>query len=627
MTENHVFQVWDYVIFAFVLFVSAAIGFYCAFKRGRTSQETTEEFLIGNRQISAYPIAFSLASSFLSALTVIGNPAEVYSFGMIFFMFIFTWLLTMIATCRIDIPLFYRLNIISTYEYLNRRFGQLVRYQVVCCFLIHMFFYLGIVTYAPSLALSQVTGLNLWISIVTTALLCTLYTALGGIKAVVWTDVFQLSIMLISLLTVLIQGSIHVGGLGKMWNIGENGGRINFLDFDPDPRRRYTFWTILVGGTFGWTTIYSCNQAQVQRYLACKSENEAKKAVFLNLLGMIIVFTTACLCGLVMYAVYETCDPIKANKISNPNQMMPLLIVEILNQTPGVPGLFVAGAYSGTLSTISSGISAMAAVLVEDFIKPIWKPWEQLSNGKKTLVSKLIVMILGLTTIGMAVLASLLQGNIIQASISVSGIIQGPILGVFTLAALFPKSNGKGAFVGFFVGLALSVWVGIAAQIYPPTDKFTRLLETSTSGCLQLNSTTSTPMNVTSLPTIMTSARQEERPSIAKNFYSLSYLYYNPVACLSTVLVGLIVSLFTGGTENLDPTLIAPIVHTVHNFIFKNEQACPIPETNNKLQIPLVELKKRPESHDSTMQYHVSSGNLIQYGHSQPSGEFTYFFV
>ncbi|XP_078385194.1 sodium-coupled monocarboxylate transporter 1-like isoform X3 [Cetorhinus maximus] len=554
MTENHVFQVWDYVIFAFVLFVSAAIGFYCAFKRGRTSQETTEEFLIGNRQISAYPIAFSLASSFLSALTVIGNPAEVYSFGMIFFMFIFTWLLTMIATCRIDIPLFYRLNIISTYEYLNRRFGQLVRYQVVCCFLIHMFFYLGIVTYAPSLALSQVTGLNLWISIVTTALLCTLYTALGGIKAVVWTDVFQLSIMLISLLTVLIQGSIHVGGLGKMWNIGENGGRINFLDFDPDPRRRYTFWTILVGGTFGWTTIYSCNQAQVQRYLACKSENEAK-------------------------------------------------------------------------NTISSGISAMAAVLVEDFIKPIWKPWEQLSNGKKTLVSKLIVMILGLTTIGMAVLASLLQGNIIQASISVSGIIQGPILGVFTLAALFPKSNGKGAFVGFFVGLALSVWVGIAAQIYPPTDKFTRLLETSTSGCLQLNSTTSTPMNVTSLPTIMTSARQEERPSIAKNFYSLSYLYYNPVACLSTVLVGLIVSLFTGGTENLDPTLIAPIVHTVHNFIFKNEQACPIPETNNKLQIPLVELKKRPESHDSTMQYHVSSGNLIQYGHSQPSGEFTYFFV
>ncbi|XP_067914754.1 sodium-coupled monocarboxylate transporter 1-like [Heterodontus francisci] len=582
MAGNHVFQVLDYVVFGLTLLVSAAIGIFCAFKRGRTGQETTEEFLVGNRQFSAYPIALSLASSFLSAITVIGNPAEVYSFGIMFLMFVFTWLFTMAATCLIYIPLFCRLNIISTYEYLNRRFGQLVRYQVVCCFLIYMFFYLGIVTYAPSLALSQVTGVNLWISIVTTALVCTLYTALGGIKAVVWTDVFQLCIMVISLLTVLIQGSIYVGGLGKIWNIAENGGRINFLDFDPDPRRRHTFWTILVGGTFGWTATYSCNQAQVQRYLACKSENEAKKAVFLNWVGMTIVLTTACLCGLVMYAVYETCDPIKANKIRNSNQLMPLLVIEILDQTPGVPGLFVAGAYSGTLSTISSGISAMAAVFVEDFIKPIWKPWEQLSNGKKTLVSKLLAMIFGLATIGLAVVASFLQGNIIQASLSVAGIIQGPILGVFTLAALFPNSNGKGAFVGLFVGLALSMWIGIAAQIYPPADKFTRLLATSTSGCVQSNSTTSIPVNVTSLRTIITSARQEERPSIAENFYSLSYLYYSPVACLSTVLVGFIVSMFTGGTENLDPILIAPIVHTIHNFIFRNEQALPIPETEEE---------------------------------------------
>lgn len=274
-----------------------------------------------NRQISAYPIALSLASSFLSAITVIGNPAEVYSFGIMFLMFGFTWFITMIATSLIYIPLFYRLNIISTYEYLNRRFGQLVRYQVVCCFLIYMFLYLGIVTYAPSLALSQVTGINLWISIVTTACVCTLYTALGGIKAVVWTDVFQLCVMLIGLLTVLIQGSIHIGGLEKVWNIAENGGRLNFLDFDPDPRRRHTFWTIIVGGTFGWTATYSCNQAQVQRYLACKSEKEAKKAVFLNWVGMVIILTTACLCGLVMYALYGSCDPIKANRISNTNQV------------------------------------------------------------------------------------------------------------------------------------------------------------------------------------------------------------------------------------------------------------------------------------------------------------------
>ncbi|XP_072882670.1 sodium-coupled monocarboxylate transporter 1-like [Hemitrygon akajei] len=585
-----------------MVLVSAAIGLFCAFKDKRSGQESTEEFMVGNRQISAYPIALSLASSFLSAITVIGNPAEVYNFGMMFLMFGFTWLITMIATTLIYIPLFYRLNIISTYEYLNRRFGQMVRYQVVCCFMIYMFFYLGIVTYAPSLALSQVTGINLWISIVTTASVCTLYTALGGIKAVVWTDVFQLCIMIIGLLTVLIQGSIHIGGFEKIWNIAENGGRLNFLDFDPDPRRRHTFWTIIVGGTFGWTATYSCNQAQVQRYLACKSEKEAKKAVFLNWIGMIIVLTTACLCGLVMYAVFETCDPIKANKISNTNQMMPLLVVEILGEVPGAAGLFVASAYSGTLSTISSGISAMAAIFVEDFIKPMWKPWEEFSNGKKTLVTKLLAMIFGLATIGLAGVASLLQGNIIQASLSVAGIIQGPILGVFTLAALFPKSNEKGAFVGLFAGLSLSIWLGIAAQIYPPADKFTGLLTTSVSGCPLSNFTTSTPMNGTALITTIMSPIQE-RPSIAEDFYSLSYLYYSPIACLSTVFVGLTISLFTGGSKVVDPALISPIVYTIHKFIFRIKRRLQKPKTNDKSESLYTVFKENPTSCEKTTQF------------------------
>ncbi|XP_055509712.1 sodium-coupled monocarboxylate transporter 1-like isoform X2 [Leucoraja erinacea] len=573
MEGKSVFQVWDYVIFISMVLVSAAIGLFCAFKDSRSGQESTEEFFVGNRQISAYPIALSLASSFLSAITVIGNPAEVYSFGIMFLMFGFTWFITMIATSLIYIPLFYRLNIISTYEYLNRRFGQLVRYQVVCCFLIYMFLYLGIVTYAPSLALSQVTGINLWISIVTTACVCTLYTALGGIKAVVWTDVFQLCVMLIGLLTVLIQGSIHIGGLEKVWNIAENGGRLNFLDFDPDPRRRHTFWTIIVGGTFGWTATYSCNQAQVQRYLACKSEKEAKKAVFLNWVGMVIILTTACLCGLVMYALYGSCDPIKANRISNTNQLMPLMVVEILNETPGVAGLFVASAYSGTLSSISSGISAMAAIVVEDFIKPLWKPWEQLSNRKKTLATKLLAMIFGFATIGLAGVASLLKGNIIQ-----------------------------GAFAGLCVGLSLSMWVGIAAQIYPPSAKFTGLLETSISGCPLSNVTTSTPVNVTSLLTAVASPNQE-RPSIAEDFYSLSYLYYSPLACLSTVFVGLTISFFTGGNEKVDPLLISPIVPTIHKFIFRIKQSLPKRERMNKSQTSCPMFKENSASCGKTTQF------------------------
>ncbi|XP_067914628.1 sodium-coupled monocarboxylate transporter 1-like isoform X2 [Heterodontus francisci] len=503
MSVKNVLQAWDYIVFAAMLAVSASIGLYFAFRPGRPKGGNAEEFLIGNRQISAYPIALSLASSFLSAVTVIGAPAEVYLYGAVVLLYTIACLFTMIFTWLIYIPLFYRLNIISTYEYIGRRFGSVVKCQVVFSFLLYMFIYLGIATYTPAVALSEVTGINLWISIITTGLVCTLYTTLGGIKAVVWTDVFQICIMLAGLLALLIQGLIHAGGFEKVWRIAERGGRINFFDFDPDPRRRHTFWTTVIGGTFAWTAIYSCNQAQVQRYLACKSEREAKKAIFLNWLGMLGVTITACMCGLVMYAVYENCDPMEANRVSNNNQMTPLLVLEILSYVPGVPGLFVASAFSGTLSTISSGINAIAAVFVEDIIKPNWKSWENSSDGKKTLISKLLAMIFGLSTMVLAALTSLFQENVLQLTRSIDGLILGPILGVFTLAALFPKSNAKGASVGMLVSFSLCMFWGICAQVYPPAAKFAKKLKISTSECHLLNATSSGSTNVSSLLTTM----------------------------------------------------------------------------------------------------------------------------
>ncbi|XP_038633886.1 sodium-coupled monocarboxylate transporter 1-like [Scyliorhinus canicula] len=583
MAENRVFTVWDYVVFASMLLMSTAIGIFSALKRGRTGQGTTEQFLVGSRQISAYPIAFSLAASFMSAITMIGYPAEVYNTGLNVLLLNFTLLLTSIITCLIYIPLFYRLNIISTYEYINQRFGRVVRYQIVCSFMVYMFFYLGIATYTPSFALSQVTGMDMWTSVVITGLACTLYTTLGGIKAVVWTDVFQLCIMVIGLVAVLIQGSIHVGGFGKIWNIAKNGNRTDIFDFDPDPRKLYTTWSVGIGAVFGWVSIYGCNQVQVQRYLACKSEREAIKAVMLNSVGVIVLFTVSCLSGLVMYAVYETCDPIKMNRVSTSDQLTPLLVVDLFDQMPGFPGLFVASAYSGTLSTISSGISAMAAVAVEDFLKPIWKPWAQLSSRKKTLVSKLLAMTFGLTTIGLAGVSSLLGRNVVQTSLMFDGLILGPMLGVFTLAALFPKSNGKGACVGWFVGVAFSMWIGIGGLIYPRPREFSELLETSTAGCLEANATTSTPVNVTSMLTTLIPTKQEERPDIAENLYAISFYYYGPIGCLSTVLVGLIISMLTGGTENVDPCLIAPIVHTIYKYVFKDKLNSSIPETSDNL--------------------------------------------
>uniref|UniRef100_A0A8C0GDA3 Uncharacterized protein n=1 Tax=Chelonoidis abingdonii TaxID=106734 RepID=A0A8C0GDA3_CHEAB len=204
-------------------------------------------------------------------------------------------------------------------------------------------------------------------------------------KAVIWTDVFQVLVMLSGFIAILIQGTLLVGSPSTALEIASNHSRINLADFDPDPRSRYTFWTFTFGGTMVWLSMYGVNQAQVQRYVACKTENEAKLALLVNQVGLFFIVSSAVGCGIVMFVLYRDCDPLLAGYISAPDQYMPYMVLDIFEKYPGVPGLFLACAYSGTLSTASTSINAMAAVTVEDLVKP---NMPSLSPRKLTLISK-----------------------------------------------------------------------------------------------------------------------------------------------------------------------------------------------------------------------------------------------
>uniref|UniRef100_A0A4W3HX80 Sodium-coupled monocarboxylate transporter 1-like n=1 Tax=Callorhinchus milii TaxID=7868 RepID=A0A4W3HX80_CALMI len=179
-----------------------------------------------------------------------------------------------------------------------------------------------------------------------------------------------MSIMISGFLAVVIRATVVENGIAQIWNNSYHGGRLNFWDFNPDPLRRHTFWTIVIGGSFMWTAIYGINQSQVQRYISCKNKFEAKLSLYLNMIGLWVTTTCAVLTGLSMYSIYSQCDPLTANLVRTSDQLTPYLVMDILGGYPGVPGLFVAAAYSGTLSTVSSSINALAAVTVEDFIKP-----------------------------------------------------------------------------------------------------------------------------------------------------------------------------------------------------------------------------------------------------------------
>lgn len=534
--EVAIFSVWDYVVFVGIILAAAGIGL---FQACRSRKDTSSaEFLLGGRRMTAVPVAMSLTASFMSGITVIGTPAEAYRYGAAFWLFGFSYAFMSAITAELFVPLFYRLGITSTYEYLEMRFNRLLRVIGTSIYIVQTALYTGLVIYAPALALNQITGLDLWGVLVATGIVCIIYCTLGGLKAVIWTDVMQMVIMLSGFVAVIARGAVLQGGLTKIWEDAGHGGRLEVFDFDPDPLRRHTFWTIVVGGTIMWVSIYSINQSQVQRYISCKTLGHAKMSLYVNMVGLWLTVSLAVFSGLTMFSIYKNCDPFTNGDVSSSDQLLPYLVMDMLAVYPGIPGLFVAAAYSGTLSTVSSSINALVAVTVEDFIIPHFK---DISEKRLKWLNMGLSVFYGGLCIGMAGVASLM-GNILQASLSIFGMIGGPLLGLYLLGMLFRTTNSTGGLTGMVVGLALTLWVGIGGQLYPPLAEKIRPLPLTTVNC-------SSSANATEAPWTTPAFLNNDRPSLADTWYSLSYLYLSVLGTLSTIVCGLLVSVITGGCK------------------------------------------------------------------------------
>uniref|UniRef100_A0A8C5E2C1 Sodium-coupled monocarboxylate transporter 1-like n=1 Tax=Gouania willdenowi TaxID=441366 RepID=A0A8C5E2C1_GOUWI len=514
------FVMADYVVFALMLGVSAAVGVYyaCVDK----SPGTSGEFLTGGRRLTALPVSLSLTASFMSAITVLSNPAEVYRYGAILGFYTLSYLVTMLVTSELFLPVFYKLAITSTYEYLELRFNRATRLLGTMLFIVQTILYTGIVIYAPALALNQVTGMNLWGAVISTGVVCTFYCTVGGLKAVVWTD---LGVMMAGFLSVIVRSVVLQGGVMPIISDSQRGGRLNVWDFDTNPLRRHTFWTVTVGGSFVWISIYGINQAQVQRYISCKSLAHARLSLYINLFGLWSILLCSVFAGMCLYSVYKHCDPWSSGQVSASDQLMPYLVMDIFRAYPGLPGLFVAAAYSGSLRSL------------------VWVSMHcngrtGLINGRNSTGKHLVICYCN-STLLVCFKKYMLSPLVLcspQAAISIFGIIGGPLLGLFTLGILCPWANSKGALSGLVSGLVVSLWVGIGAQIYPPPPEMTRPLPLSTTGC-SFNSSNS--FNWTSLvfPTL---------PVVLSPWYSLSYLYFSPLGTLISICIGLLVSVFTG---------------------------------------------------------------------------------
>uniref|UniRef100_A0A8K9XE55 Sodium-dependent multivitamin transporter n=1 Tax=Oncorhynchus mykiss TaxID=8022 RepID=A0A8K9XE55_ONCMY len=565
----------DYVIFALLLVASTCIGLFYALSGGR--QRTTQEFLLADRSMSCLPVSLSLLATFQSAVAILGAPSEIYTYGTQYWFLGVSYFLGLLIPAHVFIPVFYRLRLTSAYEYLELRFNKTVRIMGTVTFIFQMVIYMGVVLYAPALALNAVTGFDLWGAVLAMGLVCTLYTTLGGLKAVIWTDVFQTIVMFAGQLAVIIVGAHQAGGMGEVWRKAMNGSRIASLDLNPDPTERHTFWTLGVGGVFLMLALYGVNQAQVQRYLSSRTEREAVMSCYVVFPCQQVVLCLGCLMGLVMFARY-------GEEISSCLQMVLYFVMDVFRDLPGLPGLFVACLFSGALSTISSAFNSLATVTMEDLIKPYCPA---MTEAKATLLSKGLALAYGLVCLTMAYVASLM-GSVLQAAFSIFGMVGGPLLGLFCLGMFFPWANSTGAIVGLVAGLAMAFWIGIGnfvSRMAVPTP----LLPIINATTMPLRGNMTTAVMTTLITSITYLCFPLSRPTGVQALYNLSYLWYSAHNSTTVVIVGLIVSLLTGPMKEKDltPGTVYPVLGNLLFFLPERyrEKLCCVTPLSHKVAL------------------------------------------
>ncbi|KAK3782992.1 hypothetical protein RRG08_058051 [Elysia crispata] len=591
----HQFYVVDYVVFGITIFISLGIGVFHAIA-GR-QRNNTDEYIVGGRSMGFLPIAISLIASFESSIMMLGLPAEAYVFGFQYVWWIAGMCVSQLLAVNIIVPLLHPLKITSAYEYLELRFqSRAVRLVGTTMGTVSYAWYMGVVLFGPAVALQAVAGYPVWNSILVICVVAVIYTAIGGIRAVIWTDVFQGLVMLAGIFAILIQGTVEVGSPKKVWDVANAGGRLNFFNFDPDPRVRHTFWNLFVGSMVrGFGMLF--NQSSVQRISSTRTVSEAKKMMMFTCPVFFITATIATYEGIVSYAYYDTkgCDPLASRQITNPNQIVPYTVMDIFSNLRGMPGLFLASLFSASLSTLSSGLASCAALVWTDVVHPMVG---EISENKSTVILKVLVVIFGCIACGVSFMVAEIGGTLTQIGGTLISAFSGPLTGIFFLGCFVPRSNAKGAIVGGLVAMAVCIWIGLGQNFSPNIPKPTPLPFASMENCaapasplqeafstvfgVNLTDSATTPVvrKEPGEPLLTTAAAMylnttqappapPRVPSGIDVIYTLSYQYISAVGVFGTMIVGTIVSLITGMNEpgDVDPKYLTSVTESFLFFL------------------------------------------------------------
>ncbi|XP_042864126.1 sodium-coupled monocarboxylate transporter 1-like [Penaeus japonicus] len=552
----------DILFLTLSVLVSAVIGLYQGYVGRRA---TPEGYLMGSRKMKPIPLAMSMMVGTVSAITIMGNAGEMYAYGTQLWVMDLGIMLALVIIAKVMIPIIHPMEVVSLYEYIEKRFNaKWLRQATVVLQLVGGYFFMGFLLYPPSIALQAFTGLDILLNIFIMGATCTLYSAIGGVKAVVYTDVFQAVVMVVGVFAIVIIGSNNVGGLDVVWDIAYHHNRTEFFNMDFDPYQRHSFWLCIILGFFFTLGTYGVNQSQTQRFFSTKSVQDAQRVIYYAAVGMVFLRALIHLAGLVIYAHFYECDPLARPGAEEPAYVVILYVLTVLTRVPGLAGIFVAAIYAAVLSSVSTQLNSMTALLWADFLKP--HPFfASFTDVKAGALQKIIVSFSGIVAIVLGLVVSKLGRSFLRALFAITGALSGPLIGLFIVALFLPWVNLKGASSGFFISIVLSIWLAIG-QLQSQTQE--PFLTMSQDGCSSnttdsaANTTTQTvtESTVTADPVtdVITEVLLPDEDDSVRGIYGISYCLNSFLGVVICMVVAIVVTAATGtnSLEDVDEHLV-----------------------------------------------------------------------
>jgi SSS family solute:Na+ symporter len=438
--------------------VAYLIGITLFGARFKSSQKTLKDYFLGGRNTPWWAIAFSIVSAETSTLTVIGTPAISFGGNFGFLQVVAGYLLARVVISFLFLPQYFKGEMFTAYELMQRRFGPRIRKLTAGSFLILRAMAEGVRVFAISIVVSIVLGTGEVSSIILIVCLTLFYTFEGGMTAVIWTDVVQMFLYVsgavLSLFVIL--GKIP-GGWDHVAVVAGAADKFRVFDFSMDFTKPYTFLGGFLGGCFLTTASHGTEQLMVQRLLAARSERESRLALFSSWVVIAFQFTLFLVIGVILFVYYGDGHlplPAKLDRI------YPQFIWD--NLPRGVAGLVIAAILAAAMSNLSAALNSLSSTTIMDFLKPMSK--KARSEAQYLRLAKWATVGWGVILFFIGLVAKKVD-SVLEAGLSIASIIYGALLGVFLLGILTKRVGEVAAMCGMTVGLLLMFYVKFGTHV------------------------------------------------------------------------------------------------------------------------------------------------------------------